>query len=114
MSIRSGCCMGSDDSLRATSKHDRPARTATRFAGPRLAIRLFLRSFLERPEWLAVCLFALALSTALATALLTLERDAPARVREMLGKAGPNLLLTPSSGMLAIADSTASRVTKML
>jgi putative ABC transport system permease protein len=76
-------------------------------------MRLVLRSFRERPEWLAIGLLALSVSTALVTGLVALEREVPARLRETLARSGPNLTVVPPAGSaaLSMADALAAQRT---
>jgi putative ABC transport system permease protein len=74
-----------------------------RFARARLTLHLLIRSFVERPEWLAVGLLALTVATTLATTLLILRADVPRALAADLARSGPNLAVLPAAGRLGIA-----------
>ncbi len=92
----------------------RPPRQSTPWATARLTALLFARSFLERPEWLAVALLSLAVGTSVTTALLALEREVPRRVQESLARSGPALVLQPRAGDERLSAAIVARAESAL
>ncbi len=80
----------------------------------RLFLRMLVRSFVERPEWLAVGLLALTVATTLATALIILRTDVPRALAAELERSGPNLTILPAVGRDALDAATVRAVREEL